>query len=33
MAMKRKKLPEAMPELFDDEEFGQFRYIKRGEEI
>ena len=22
-----------MPEIFDDEEFGQFRYIKRGEEI
>lgn len=33
MAMKRKNLPEVVPELFEHEEFGQFRYIKRGEEI
>ena len=33
MAMKRKNLPEVVPELFEHEEFGQFRYIKRGEEL
>ena len=33
MAMKRKNLPEVVPELFEHEEFGQFRYIKRDEEI
>ena len=33
MAKKRKNPSETMPEIFDDEEFGQFRYIKRGEEI
>ena len=33
MAKKRKNLPEVVPELFDHEQFGQFRYIKRGEEI
>ena len=33
MAMKRKNLPEVVPELFEHEQFGQFRYIKRGEEI
>ena len=33
MAMKRKNLPEVVPELFEHEEFGQFRYIKRGDEI
>ena len=33
MAMKRKNLPAVVPELFEHEEFGQFRFIKRGEEI
>lgn len=33
MAMKRKNLPELVPELFNHEQFGQFRYIKRDEEI
>ena len=33
MAMKRKNLPEVVPELFEHEQFGQFRFIKRGEEI
>ena len=33
MAKKRKNLPEVVPELFEHEQFGQFRYIKRGEEI
>lgn len=33
MAKKRKNLLEVVPELFEHEEFGQFRYIKRGEEI
>ena len=33
MAMKRKNLPELVPELFEHEQFGKFRYIKRGEEI
>ena len=33
MAMKKKNLPEVVPELFEHEEFGQFRFIKRGEEI
>lgn len=33
MAMKRKNLPEVVPELFEHEQFGQFRYIKRGEEL
>ena len=33
MAMKRKNLPEVVPELFEHEEFGQFRFIKRGMEI
>ena len=33
MAMKRKNLPEVVPELFEHEQFGQFRYIKRDEEI
>ena len=33
MAMKRKNLPEVVPELFDHEQFGQFRYIKCDEEI
>lgn len=33
MAMKRKNLPEVVPELFEHEQFGNFRYIKRGEEI
>ena len=31
MAMKKKNLPELVPELFEHEEFGQFRYIKRDE--
>ena len=33
MAKKRKNLLEVVPELFEHEEFGQFRYIKRDEEI
>ncbi len=33
MAMKRKNLPAIVPELFEHEQFGNFRYIKRGEEI
>ena len=33
MAMKRKNLSEIVPEVFEHEEFGQFRYIKRGEKI
>lgn len=33
MAMKQKNLPEVVPELFEHEQFGNFRYIKRGEEI
>ena len=33
MAMKRTNLPEVVPELFEHEQFGQFRFIKRGEEI
>ena len=33
MAMKQKNLPELVPELFEHEQFGQFRYIKRDEEI
>ena len=33
MAMKKNNLPEVVPEVFEHEEFGQFRYIKRGEEI
>ena len=33
MAMKRKNLPEVVPELFEHEQFGQFRFIKRGEDI
>ena len=33
MAMKRKNLLAVVPELFEHEEFGQFRFIKRGEEI
>ena len=33
MAKKRKNLPELVPELFEHEQFGQFRFIKRGEEI
>ena len=33
MAMKVKNLPEVVPELFEHEQFGQFRYIERGEEI
>ena len=33
MAMKQKNLPELVPELFNHEQFGQFRYIKRDEEI
>ena len=33
MAMKQNNLPAIVPELFEHEQFGQFRYIKRGEEI
>lgn len=33
MAMKRKNLPEVVPEFFEHEQFGQFRYIKRDEEL
>ena len=33
MAMKQKNLPAIVPEMFNHEQFGQFRYIKRGEEI
>ena len=33
MAMKRGNLPAIVPELFEHEQFGQFRYIKHGEEI
>ena len=33
MAMKRGNLPAIVPELFEHEQFGQFRYIKRDEEI
>ena len=33
MAMKQKNLPAIVPELFEHEQFGNFRYIKRGEEI
>lgn len=33
MAMKQKNLPAIVPEVFEHEQFGQFRFIKRGEEI
>ena len=33
MAMKKGNLPAIVPELFEHEQFGQFRYIKRDEEI
>jgi len=33
MAKKVKNLPEVVPELFEHDKFGQFRYIKRDEEI
>ena len=34
MSMKQgEMLPAVVPELFEHEQFGQFRYIKRGEEI
>ena len=33
MAMKRKNLLEVVPELFEHEQFGQIRFIKRDEEI
>ena len=33
MAMKRGNLPAIVPELFEHEQFGQFRFIKHGEEI
>ncbi|MBQ3442330.1 MAG: hypothetical protein IJG33_03690 [Selenomonadaceae bacterium] len=33
MVMKQKNLPAIVPELFEHEQFGQFRYIKRDEEI
>ena len=33
MAMKQKNLPAIVPELFEHEQFGQFRYIKRSEEL
>ena len=33
MAMKRKNLPEVVPELFEHEQFGQFRFIKDGEKL
>ena len=33
MAMKRGNLPAIVPELFEHEQFGQFRYIKDGEEL
>ena len=33
MAMKQKNLPAIVPEVFNHEQFGQFRYIKRDEEI
>ena len=33
MAMKRENLPAVASEMFNHEQFGQFRYIKRDEEI
>ena len=33
MAMKQNNLPAIVPEFFEHEQFGNFRYIKRGEEI
>lgn len=33
MAMKQKNLPAIVPELFEHEQFGQIRYIKRDDEI
>ena len=33
MAMKRKNLPAVVPELFEHEQFGQFRYIKDEEKL
>ena len=33
MAMKKKNLPEVVPELFEHEQFGQFRFIKRDDEL
>ena len=33
MAMKKGNLPAIVPEVFNHEQFGQFRYIKRDEEI
>ena len=33
MAMKQKNLPAIAPEVFNHEQFGQIRYIKRDEEI
>lgn len=33
MVMKKGNLPAIVPELFEHEQFGQFRYIKRDEEI
>ena len=33
MAMKKGNLPAIAPEVFNHEQFGQFRYIKRDEEI
>ena len=33
MAMKQGNLPAIVPEVFNHEQFGQFRYIKRDEEI
>ena len=33
MAMKQKNLPTVVPEVFNHEQFGQFRYIKLGEEL
>lgn len=33
MAMKKENLPAVVPEMFNHEQFGQFRYIKRDEEI
>ena len=29
MAMKKKNLPEVVPQVFEHEQFGKIRYIKR----
>ena len=33
MAMKQKELPEVVPQLFELEDYGQIRFVWKGEEI